>query len=72
MLTVLQQHSLRSLRKTLLAFRAAAHMSEEDADQGSGRETKYSIDSAQGELRPCTVPPGAPPGDVMPRSSSAS
>ena len=34
-------------------------MSEEDADQGSGRETKYSIDSAQGELQPSTTP--APP-----------
>jgi len=44
-----QQHSLRSLRKTLLAFRTAAHMNEEDADQGSGMDTKYRIDSAQGE-----------------------
>ena len=44
----MQQHSLRSLRKTLLAFRTAAHMNEEDADQGSGMDTKYRIDSAQG------------------------
>ena len=44
----MQQLSLRSLRKTLLAFRTAAHMNEEDADQGSGMDTKYRIDSAQG------------------------
>jgi nucleolar complex protein 2 len=44
-----QQHSLRSLRKTLLAFRTAAHMNEDDADQGTGLDTKYRIDSAQGE-----------------------
>lgn len=43
-----QQHSLRSLRKTILAFRTAAHMNEDDADQGSGLDTKYRIDSAQG------------------------
>jgi nucleolar complex protein 2 len=43
-----QQHSLRSLRKTLLAFRTAAHMNEDDADQGTGLDTKYRIDSAQG------------------------
>ena len=45
-----QQHSLRSLRKTLLAFRAAAHMNEEESEQGSGRDVKYTIDSAQGVL----------------------
>ncbi|WRT65353.1 uncharacterized protein IL334_002296 [Kwoniella shivajii] len=44
---MLKQHSVRSLRKTLLAFRAAAHMNEEDGDQGSGMDTKYTIDSAQ-------------------------
>ncbi|WWC68883.1 uncharacterized protein I206_102819 [Kwoniella pini CBS 10737] len=44
---MLKQHSIRSLRKTLVAFRAAAHMNEEDGDQGSGLDTKYSIDSAQ-------------------------
>ncbi|WWC87628.1 uncharacterized protein L201_002518 [Kwoniella dendrophila CBS 6074] len=44
---MLKQHSIRSLRKTLLAFRAAAHMNEDDGDQGSGLDTKYSIDSAQ-------------------------
>ncbi|CAD6587230.1 MAG: Nucleolar Complex 2 protein, partial [Tremellales sp. Tagirdzhanova-0007] len=44
---MLKQYSLRSLRKTLLAFRSAAYMSEDDADQGTGRDTKYSIDSAQ-------------------------
>lgn len=43
-----QQHSVRSLRKTLLAFRTAAHMNEDDADQGSGLDTKYAINSAQG------------------------
>ncbi|EIW66183.1 hypothetical protein TREMEDRAFT_35338 [Tremella mesenterica DSM 1558] len=43
---MLKQHSIRSLKSTLLAFRAAAHMNEDDADQGSGRDTKYSIDSA--------------------------
>ncbi|ORX36257.1 Noc2p family-domain-containing protein [Kockovaella imperatae] len=42
---MIKQHSLRSLRKTLLAFRAAAHMNEEDADQGTGRDTKYTVDS---------------------------
>lgn len=41
----LQQHSLRSLRKTVLAFRAAAHMNEEDTDV----ETAYTIDSAIGK-----------------------
>jgi nucleolar complex protein 2 len=45
--TGLQQHSLRSLRKALLAFRAAAHMNEEDASEGAGSDTKYSIDSPQ-------------------------
>ncbi|KIR51844.1 nucleolar complex protein 2 [Cryptococcus gattii Ru294] len=44
---MLRQHSIRSLRKTLIAFRAAAHMNEEDGDQGSGLDTKYIIDSAQ-------------------------
>lgn len=44
-----QQHSLRSLRKTLLAFRTAAHMNEDEAEQGTGLDTKYRIDSAQGE-----------------------
>lgn len=44
----LQQSSLRSLRKTILAFRAAAHMNQEDEDE---IETKYKIDSAQGEFR---------------------
>jgi nucleolar complex protein 2 len=40
-----QQSSLRSLRKTILAFRAAAHMNQDDEDE---IETKYKIDSAQG------------------------
>ncbi|OCF39587.1 nucleolar complex protein 2 [Kwoniella heveanensis CBS 569] len=44
---MLKQHSVRSLRKTLLAFRAAAHMNEDDGDQGNGLDTKYTIDSAQ-------------------------
>ncbi|WVN87242.1 uncharacterized protein L203_102419 [Cryptococcus depauperatus CBS 7841] len=44
---MLKQHSIRSLRKTLLAFRSAAHMNEDDAVQGTGLNTKYSIDSAQ-------------------------
>ncbi|ODN77012.1 hypothetical protein L202_05559 [Cryptococcus amylolentus CBS 6039] len=43
---MLKQHSVRSLRKTLIAFRAAAHMNEEDGDQGSGLDTKYTVDSA--------------------------
>jgi nucleolar complex protein 2 len=42
-----QQHSVRSLRKTLLAFRTAAHMNEEDTNEGSGSYTKYTIDSPQ-------------------------
>ena len=50
-LTTCQQYSLRSLRKTLIAFRAAAHMNEEDSEQGTGSDTKYSIDSAQGQLQ---------------------
>jgi hypothetical protein len=33
----------------LLAFRTAAHMNEDDANQGSGLDTKYRIDSAQGK-----------------------
>ncbi|WVR04139.1 hypothetical protein IAU60_001138 [Kwoniella sp. DSM 27419] len=44
---MLKQHSIRSLRKTLIAFRAAAHMNEDDGEQGTGLDTKYSIDSAQ-------------------------
>ncbi|KAL7419909.1 Nucleolar Complex 2 protein [Cryptotrichosporon argae] len=43
---MVKQHSVRSLRKTLLAFRAAAHTNE-DADEGSGRDTKYAIDNAK-------------------------
>ncbi|WVQ83476.1 hypothetical protein IAT38_005617 [Cryptococcus sp. DSM 104549] len=44
---MLKQHSIRSLRKTLIAFRAAAHMNEDDGEQGAGLDTKYTIDSAQ-------------------------
>ena len=33
----------------MLAFRTAAHMNEDDADQGSGLDTKYRVDSARGE-----------------------
>ncbi|WWD16856.1 hypothetical protein CI109_101288 [Kwoniella shandongensis] len=44
---MLKQHSIRSLRKTLIAFRAAAHMNEDDGEQGTGLDTKYTIDSAQ-------------------------
>ncbi|RSH94285.1 Nucleolar Complex 2 protein [Saitozyma podzolica] len=44
---MLRQHSVRSLRKTLLAFRTAAHMNEEDTNEGSGSYTKYTIDSPQ-------------------------
>lgn len=44
---MLKQHSLRSLRKMLLAFRAAAHMNEDEGAQGEGLETKYTIPSAE-------------------------
>ncbi|KAK8861243.1 hypothetical protein IAR55_002062 [Kwoniella newhampshirensis] len=44
---MLKQHSIRSLRKTLIAFRAAAHMNEDDGEQGTGLDTRYTIDSAQ-------------------------
>ncbi|KAK4684424.1 nucleolar complex protein 2, partial [Tremellales sp. Uapishka_1] len=44
---MLKQHSLRSLKKCLTAFRAAAHMNEEENEQGTGSDTKYTIDSAQ-------------------------
>lgn len=45
-----QLHSIRSLRKTLLAFRAAAHMNEEDANEGEGSSTRYTINSPLGAL----------------------
>jgi nucleolar complex protein 2 len=44
---MIEQQSLRSLRKTILAFRAAAHMNQDDEDE---IETRYKIDSAQGML----------------------
>lgn len=44
---MLKQHSLRSLRKMLIAFRAAAHMNEDEGEQGDGLETKYTIPSAE-------------------------
>lgn len=44
---MIEHNSLRSLRKMILAFRAAAHMNQDDEDEV---ETKYKIDSAQGEL----------------------
>ncbi|GMK58135.1 hypothetical protein CspeluHIS016_0501670 [Cutaneotrichosporon spelunceum] len=43
---MIKQHSLRSLRKMLTAFRAAAHMNEE-GDQGSGLDLRYTIPSAE-------------------------
>ncbi|BEI82314.1 hypothetical protein CcaverHIS002_0301820 [Cutaneotrichosporon cavernicola] len=42
---MIKQHSLRSLRKMLTAFRAAAHMNEE-GEQGSGLDLRYTIPSA--------------------------
>lgn len=43
---MIEQHSLRSLRKMVLAFRAAAHMDEAGEEQF---ETRYKVDSALGE-----------------------
>ncbi|KAJ9125911.1 hypothetical protein QFC24_002696 [Naganishia onofrii] len=47
---MIEQHSLRSLRKMVLAFRAAAHMDEAGEEHF---ETRYKVDSALGELRLC-------------------
>jgi nucleolar complex protein 2 len=44
---MIEQKSLRSLRKMVLAFRAAAHMNEEGDEDF---ETRYKVDSALGEL----------------------
>lgn len=44
---MLKQNSMRSLRKMLLAFRAAAHMNEDEGGQGEGLDTKYTIPSAE-------------------------
>lgn len=43
---MIEQKSLRSLRKMVLAFRAAAHMNEEGDENF---ETRYKVDSALGE-----------------------
>lgn len=40
-----EQNSLRSMREIVLAFRAAAHLNEED-----GKSYKYTISNAEGEL----------------------
>lgn len=40
-----EQHSLRSMREVVLAFRAAAHLNEED-----GKEYKYSISDPSGRF----------------------
>lgn len=41
---MIEHNSYRSLRKTILAFRAAAHMNQDDEDE---IETKFKIESAQ-------------------------
>jgi nucleolar complex protein 2 len=43
---MIEQKSLRSLRKMVLAFRAAAHMNEAGEEDF---ETRYKVDSAMGE-----------------------
>lgn len=43
---MIEQKSLRSLRKMALAFRAAAHMNEAGEEDF---ETRYKVDSAMGE-----------------------
>jgi len=42
---MVEQHSLRAMREVVLAFRAAAHLNEED-----GKAYKYTISNADGNL----------------------
>lgn len=42
---MVEQHSLRSMREVVLAFRAAAHLNEDD-----GKEYKYTISNADGKI----------------------
>jgi nucleolar complex protein 2 len=43
-MVILQQRSLRALRKLLIAFRAAVHMNDEDSEQA------WTIDSSASML----------------------